>query len=46
MANIVLSRINERLIHGKVGGCGWDLPGLNGYWSPTMRLPTIPYNKI
>ncbi len=46
MPNTVLSRIDERLIHGQVGDNGLGLPGRTWYGWPTMKLPTIPYSKI
>lgn len=45
MPNIVLSRIDERLIHGQVGVQWVGFAGANLVLVITMRLPKIRYNK-
>ena len=45
MPNIVLSRIDERLIHGQVGVQWVGFAGANLVLVATMRLPKIRYNK-
>lgn len=45
MPNIVLSRIDERLIHGQVGVQWVGFAGANLVWLLMTRLLKIPYNR-